>query len=379
MAYTTVLCLATFWLGGVATAQDVIPTFASFVQSYSRSYAADSAEYAQRRVHYEKLSAAADVQNKKVGKLWTAGPNDFWDWSPSEMSSMYGWVSSARPEMSSGGSRLQTIQKADFLQQKVNTSLPTSKSWNYLKSLQSTKNQGGCGSCWAVAAVTLLESATEIHGSQRSFSAQEIVSCVPNPRECGGQGGCRGATVELAVDWVLKNGAFEEFQAPYIGRDTSCNSPGEKALIAHQNQAGSSFGMHGWDTLPENQYEPLMRALAEKGPVAVSADASMWHSYTKGVFDGCQKDSIINHAVVATGYGQNEAGVKFWDIANSWGLSYGEHGHIKVLRKDDDGTNQCGDNRDPAMGTGCKGGPSKVTVCGMCGILYDSVVVHIKK
>ena len=36
-------------------------------------------------------------------------------------------------------------------------------------------------------------------GRARSFSAQELVDCVPNPDECGGQGGCQGATVELAL------------------------------------------------------------------------------------------------------------------------------------------------------------------------------------
>merc|ERR1740138_1972948 len=113
------------------------------------------------------------------------------------------------------------MQKADFLQ-KTNKSLPKEKSWSHLNTMQNIKSQGGCGSCWAIAAVTTLEAATEIHGTSRTFSAQEIVNCVPNPQECGGQGGCRGATVELAMDWVMKNGAFEEYQAPYLGSDMPC-------------------------------------------------------------------------------------------------------------------------------------------------------------
>ena len=36
-----------------------------------------------------------------------------------------------------------------------------------------------------------------------------------------------------------------------------------------------------------------------------------------------------------------------------------------------------GCNRDPRPedGSGCDGGPSEVTVCGACGILYDSSYV----
>lgn len=31
----------------------------------------------------------------------------------------------------------------------------------------------------------------------------------------------------------------------------------------------------------------------------------------------------------------------------------------------------CGTDLEPSDGTGCSGGPSQVTVCGTCGILYD--------
>ena len=31
---------------------------------------------------------------------------------------------------------------------------------------------------------------------------QELVDCVPNPKSCGGTGGCSGATVELAMSYA---------------------------------------------------------------------------------------------------------------------------------------------------------------------------------
>jgi cathepsin L len=33
---------------------------------------------------------------------------------------------------------------------------------------------------------------------------------------------------------------------------------------------------------------------------------------------------------------------------------------------------RCGVDITPSDGTGCHGGPSQVTVCGTCGILYDN-------
>lgn len=258
--------------------------------------------------------------------------------------------------------------------------LPAEKSWLHLRTANMRRNQGTCGSCWALAAVAVLQSASEIHGKYRTFSVQEIVSCVPNPQECGGQGGCRGATVELAMDWVLKHGLAQEHEIPYEASDGYCNTHNHMSHVsthASTVNAASSFGLTGWETLPQNKYLPLLQAV-QHGPVAVSVSASGWVSYYHGVFNGCPVDAIIDHAVTLYGYGQDASlggEPKFWMIQNSWGRNWGEDGRIRILRRDNDET-QCGVNRRPEVGTGCKGGPSQVPVCGMCGILYDSVVAH---
>ena len=36
------------------------------------------------------------------------------------------------------------------------------------------------------------------------FRAFVDVLQVPNPQECGGQGGCQGATVELGIAWAVQ-------------------------------------------------------------------------------------------------------------------------------------------------------------------------------
>ena len=116
-----------------------------------------------------------------------------------------------------------------------------------------------------------------------------------------------------------------------------------------------------------------MRALVEKGPVAISVAATPWQSYTAGIFDGCEPDSVIDHAVVLVGYGNDDkVKEKYWTIQNSWG-DWGEDGRIRILRRDSDET-ECGIDHQPEVGTGCDGGPKQVTVCGMCGILYDTIV-----
>jgi len=254
-------------------------------------------------------------------------------------------------------------------------SIPESGDWTHLQIGQRVPDQGACGSCWAIAASTTLQGNYELYsGKSRTFSVQEMVSCIPNPQECGGQGGCRGATLELAMDWVLKHGCTQDHETPYQARDTACTK--ERTILASSPSAGQALGMLGWEKLQENSYDKLILAMQD-GPVGVSVAAGDWFQYSTGIFDGCFKDTIIDHAVTMVAYGA-ENNVKYWRIQNSWGPHWGEAGYMRLLRREDDSTNWCGINNKPELGTGCKGGPSQVTVCGMCGILYDSVIPHFK-
>lgn len=98
---------------------------------------------------------------------------------------------------------------------------------------------------------------------------------------------------------------------------------------------------------------------------------SHWFSYSSGVWPHCKKNSVVNHAVALFGY---KAGPdSYWLIRNSWGRDWGEKGFIRLARSENEESN-CGVDKDPQQGTGCDGGPSEVTVCGACGILYDNVV-----
>ncbi|CAE7222789.1 CP1 [Symbiodinium natans] len=150
-------------------------------------------------------------------------------------------------------------------------------------------------------------------------------------------------------------------------------SAGSRVRKANKKSVGlQTLGMHGWEKLPENQYLPLMRAVVQHGPVAVSVSADSWDLYLKGIFDYCGKDAIIDHAVTLIGYGKDaELGKKYWRILNSWGKNFGEDGTIRILRNDQE-ESWCGIDNQPELGTGCAGGPKQVRVCGMCGILYDT-------
>jgi len=360
-----------------------LPPFESFIELHERSYQEGSAEFAERKALYQERKADSEMHNSNPDRLWTAGVNKLWDWTESELKTLRGWDGSMMPD---GGSTRSVRKHATFLQQA--SELPAEKMWTSLVTGQHIRNQGDCGSCWAIAVSTVLMGHAEIYtGTARTFSAEQIVHCTPNPRHCGGDGGCKGATAELAMDFVLKNGCPEASEVPYTASDGACSANSgsatsvmalaliDETAAAGTGTGGSAFGMTGWETLPKNEYEPLMRALAQLGPVAVSVAADTWFNYESGVFNGCGKDAVIDHAVTAMGYGE-DAGRKYWTIQNSWGPEWGEKGTIRLERHDTG--DYCGVNNDPQKGVACQGETAPVPVCGMCGVLFDSVVPHFK-
>ena len=81
------------------------------------------------------------------------------------------------------------------------------------------------------------------------------------------------------------------------------------------------------------------------GPVSVTidADATIFHNYTGGVIsDAAACGSKLDHAVTAVGYGNDEeTGLDYYLIRNSWGSAWGDHGYVKMARTGD-GYGMCG-------------------------------------
>jgi len=369
--------------------------FVSFINHYGRVYHHGTREYEERLDIFSRRVAEVQAHNSQANRRWTAGINALSDRTDAELAQLRGWKGGAVP----GNKRKASAARAGatFLKQASKALvLPRDfTNWTRLESIMAIRDQGACGSCWAVAAGTVLDSNSEIHApaARRSFSVQDMVSCVPNPRSCGGTGGCEGATVELAFDYAINYGLATTEEVPYHGNTGTCknsNNAGAVSLASGidnidvatpgvhyaATKPAAAVGMKAWERLPENAYEPMLRAVYEHGPVAVSVSASTWSFYAAGVFDSCQKDAVIDHAVTMIGFGE-ESLTKYWLVQNSWGNSWGESGRIRILRHDGE-DQHCGTDRQPEVGTGCKGGPAEVRVCGMCGILYDSVVPHFK-
>jgi len=245
--------------------------------------------------------------------------------------------------------------------------LPKNVDWREKGVVTPAKDQASCGSCWAFAATETIESHVAIaSGKLEALSPQQVASCTPNPKKCGGTGGCQGATAELAFDYISSStGFYTEKDYPYKsgrGQNFKCALPSTQPA-AH---------ISGFQTLPANDYLALLNAVAQIGPISISIDASTLSSYSSGVFNKCAGRTDINHAVQLVGYGEDEkTGQKYYLVRNSWSGDYGEDGYVRVIRNDTDG-DSCAMDNTPEDGSACEGDHTPVKVCGPCGILSDS-------
>lgn len=343
-------------------------SFAQFVRDFGRSYVAGSQEYASRAAQFEaSLSRinAVNARNAQEGRAWSAGVHPFMDWSEAERQKLNGYKPNRKHRASRGSSSfaaLQTMGGTGAAVRLNGTSFGSGASWDGV----TLRDQANCGSCWAFSAVEAIEA--RLPGKER-VSAQALVDCVPNPRHCGGTGGCDGATGELAFAFVRDHGIPLESSYAYTGETGSC----PMNPLTGPFPAEKRVRLSGWVNPESNKAQPLMEAIYNKGPVAVAVDGGPWFDYDHGVFDGCKKDAILGHGVLAVGYGGEGAG-QYWRIQNSWGSNWGEKGHIRLKRRDaEEEEKYCGIDRKPQEGSGCDGGPPEITVCGMCGILFDPV------
>jgi len=366
--------LTTFMVASVLL-QLLAPSMANRVTAYSQydafravhRTADDSSSkvtYAERFALFKARSAEVAAHNAQ-SLSWTVAVNRFADFTQNEKQAMLGYkrVGGRWASSSEGHSFLQTSpSEVDMPSNGINVSnLAKVVDWRE-KTTSFIHNQGSCGSCWAHAAAGALEVGAELKGwGAIKVATQEIVDCTANPRHCGGSGGCHGATAEMALELVRSRGisALDKYTSADGGK---CGQAGPSALKI------SSFVR-----LPENSATHLMKALSESGPVVVSIAADKLFSYNGGVFSGCQPDTIVNHAVLALGYGNDEkSGKDFFTIRNSWGKTWGEEGHFRVERFNDDNA-YCGTDVKPTDGVYCeKNAPASVKVCGMCGITSDS-------
>ncbi|XGW33135.1 hypothetical protein V3C99_017546, partial [Haemonchus contortus] len=233
-------------------------------------------------------------------------------------------------------------------------------------------NQAGCGSCWSVAAASVMSDRVCISSnatSQTQISALDLTSC------CLSCGGCQGTHWALSAFtyWkehgIVSGGSYGSHEGcrPYVFEPT-CGSPCGAALyrkdrtprcerqcqsLYHRSyehdivQAKQAYWLRAINGSSEltpvvkvtlNRLtngritELLQRELVTYGPVlACFTLHEDFQHYKSGIYKTEENRSLqlYGHCAKLIGWGE-EGGVKYWQYANTWGRDWGENGFFRI-------------------------------------------------
>lgn len=304
----------------------------NFKLDFGKSYENEGVEAMRKAIFDEnklKIQEFNDRKAKHVG--YTLGLNKMADVSSLEFKTVYNRLIVPKPHV------LKNSVKAEaFLASILNddsTELPDEVDWRKTGRVSSVKDQGDCGSCWAFSAVGALEGQEKsrgfVNGSLIDLSVQNILDCDHV------DSGCEGGWMDTAIDTVSsEHGIDDEKSYPYKAYKDKCKFNKNKSVMTALASA----------RLPEGDERTLKEVVAKFGPVAVAIDASNqeFQYYESGVHysETCHSTKEdLNHGVLVVGYGTDPKLGDYWIVKNSWGLSYGDKGYIKMARNR---SNNCG-------------------------------------
>jgi len=211
---------------------------------------------------------------------------------------------------------MSRVKNASFVKNPV----PAAVDWRASGAVTPVRNQLTCGSCWAFATASTIESLHKIQGGKLfTLSPQQLLDCTGKGNDCD------GGNFHDAFNYVRKrrNGlTYEDFYR-YQAEQQACDD----AVLPRGATIRGFKRVYG---------EPALRRQVAKGPVGV---AVMFHTndiknYKGGVFNGrCSRE--FDHTVAVVGYGRTSGCSRcqdYWIIKNSWGYKWGEQGYMRILR-----------------------------------------------
>ena len=283
---------------------NLLQIFTSFLSTYNKTYT--PTEFSQRFEIFSDNYAFIENHNKQ-NNTFTLGINKFADLTASEYSSYL--------TLNAYG---QTTTCGNFHSHSL--TVPTSIDWRQKGVVTDIKDQGSCGSCWAFGTAAAVESAWAIAGNPLiSLSEQQLMDCSSSY----GNKGCSGGLIDATLGFIVDNGICSLSDYPYQMQDeNTCKRCSVVAKISSCEDISSG-----------NQLELKEAVSRQPVVVAVEANRRVFQFYTSGVLDSTLCGTLLDHAVVVVGYGE-ENGVKYWLVRNSWGTSWGDNGYLKILRSE---------------------------------------------
>jgi len=303
--------------------------------------------------YYEELTAKQVPEIMKTKPKWVAGHNPF----------LAGKSADELKQLLGG-----KVDKNHKVPQKtfpeVGASIPASfdarSQWPKCTLIPFIRDQGQCGSCWAVASTSVMSDryCIQSNGAEQPYiSDEDVLSCCGS--YCGS--GCGGGYPYNAFAWwassgVCSGGIYDSRQGckPYSvppsnygyfnGQTPSCYSTCESGYTTSykaDKHSGSAYYQVG------NGVTGMQQEVMTNGPVATVFNVySDFYNYQSGIYEYSYGSYEGGHVVRIIGWGEDN-NTPYWLVANSWNSSWGMGGFFKMIR----GNNNCGFESNVYAGT----------------------------
>lgn len=198
------------------------------------------------------------------------------------------------------------------------------------------RDQGKCGSCWAFGATEVLSDRICIATEGKTdvvISPQNLVDCSKDNY------GCQGGSLDKAWEFLEASGSVSDTCYEYKGVDGTCQvscSNDEEWIPYH----ATNIREFGSIEKQSSRVKAMQQEIQKNGPIETTFQVySDFLNYKSGVYVHNAGEKLGGHAVEIVGWGAEEGRwgyITYWIAANSWGSKWGEAGHFRIYRGDDE-------------------------------------------
>lgn len=208
-----------------------------------------------------------------------------------------------------------------------------------------------CGSCWLHGSVSMIQDRLKIVkggvGPDVMLARQVVLNC----GAFHGYGeGCNGGDVIDVVRYMKNFGLPDESCQPYSATDhtkygkkaTKCPAEGYCTNCMPLKGKDTCWAVHtpiryylsAYGKLDEPGEAAMLNELYHRGPMtcSIATHELFDYGYHNGVALNNPNATDVDHDVEVVGYGEQEDGLKYWLIRNSWGTYWGQLGFFKLER-----------------------------------------------
>lgn len=208
-----------------------------------------------------------------------------------------------------------------------------------------------CGSCWLHGSTSMIQDRLKIIkggiGPDTMLARQVVLNC----GAFHGYGeGCNGGDVIDVVRYMKHYGLPDESCMPYSATDhtkygkhakkcpasaycTNC-MPLKEVDTCWPVRSPIRYYLSAYGKVEAPGQEAMMSEILARGPITCGmATAELFdYGYHNGVYVDSTNATDVDHDVEVVGWGEEDSGLKYWIIRNSWGTYWGDLGFFKLQR-----------------------------------------------